>query len=200
MSPAYKTSCQLEPQCLKRKEAGSKTEGMMGLTYDKGDLYSRDFKSLPDGDETIVRYLNDRPAIDALQNSDPFFRTATPARVEEEKTEESKGDENTKNSLSTSTQNTDLKELQLTDSSTSSTSTSSAHRLDILKQHQHDAKLEKLKERIRKQWEQPEELSSRGQHVECVEHPVMVAATDNAVTPKVRKVATAPPAPSYKGT
>lgn len=199
MSPAYKTSCQLEPQCLKRKEAGSKTEGMMGLTYDKGDLYSRDFKSLPDGDETIVRYLNDRPAIDALQNSDHFFRTATPARVEEEKTEESKGDENTKNSLSTSTQNTDLKELQLTDSSTSSTSTSSAHRLDILKQHQHDAKLEKLKERIRKQWEQPEELSSRGQHVECVEHPVMVAATDNAVTPKVRKVATAPPAPSYKG-
>ncbi|XP_066480113.1 centrosome-associated protein 350 isoform X2 [Tiliqua scincoides] len=199
MSPTYKTSCQLEAKCLKHKEAGNKTEGMIRLAYEKGDLHSRDFKSTLAADETVVRYLNDRPAIDALQSSDAFFRTATPTRSEEEKTEEYRGDENTKTSLSTAIQDADIKELQLTESSASSASTSSAHRLDILKQHQHDAKLEKLKERIRKQWEQPEELSSRGQHLEYVDHPVIVAATDNTVTPKVRKVATAPPAPSYKG-
>ncbi|KAJ6657350.1 hypothetical protein lerEdw1_002517 [Lerista edwardsae] len=193
-SPSYKTSCQLEAKCLKRKEAGNKTEGIICLSYEKGDLHSRDFKSPPAADETVVRYLNDRPAINALQSSDSFFRTATPTEDED-----SRGDENTKTSLSTATQDADLKELQLVDSSASSVSTSSSHRLDILKQHQHDAKLEKLKERIRRQWEQPEELSSRGQHWEYVDHPVIVAASENTVTPKIRKVATAPPAPSYKG-
>lgn len=179
---------------MKRKEAGNKTEGIICLSYEKGGLHSRDFKSLPAADETVVRYLNDRPAINALQSSDTSFRTAPPTEDEESR------DENTKTSLSTATQDADLKELQLVESSASSVSTSSSHRLDILKQHQHDAKLEKLKERIRKQWVQPEELSSRGQHWEYVDHPVIVAASESTVTPKIRKVATAPPAPSYKGT
>uniref|UniRef100_A0A8C0MDU1 CAP-Gly domain-containing protein n=1 Tax=Canis lupus familiaris TaxID=9615 RepID=A0A8C0MDU1_CANLF len=71
--------------------------------------------------------------------------------------------------------------------------------LDILKHRQHDVKLEKLKERIRKQWEHSEETNGRGQNLGHIDHPVMVVNVDNSVTAKVRKVATAPPAPSYKG-
>ncbi|XP_053100125.1 centrosome-associated protein 350 isoform X2 [Hemicordylus capensis] len=200
-SPSYKTSCQLEARCLKRKEAGNNTEGMSRMAHEKDepDLDSRNFKSSSSINDIVVRYLNDRPAIDALQSSDAFFKAVTPTRSEEEKTEGSRADDNTGTSLSTATQDTDLKELHLAESSASSASTSSAHRLDILKQRQNDAKLEKLKERIRKQWEQPEELSSRGHHLEYADHPVIVATAENAVTPKVRKVATAPPAPSYKG-
>ncbi|KAM6455499.1 centrosome-associated protein 350 isoform 2-T3 [Liasis olivaceus] len=194
-SPSYKTSCQLEARCLKRK-AGNKAEGSC-MTYEKGepDFHGRDLKSSSSTDETVVRYLNDRPAIDALQSSD----VVNPTKSEEEKSEESRGDDYTKTSPSTTIQNAELKELQLIESSASSASTSSAHRLDILKQHQHDAKLEKLKERIRKQWECPEELTIRGHDPEYSDHPITVTAPENVVTPKVRKVATAPAAPSYKG-
>ncbi|OPJ76867.1 centrosome-associated protein 350 isoform F [Patagioenas fasciata monilis] len=72
-------------------------------------------------------------------------------------------------------------------------------RLEILKQRQHNAKLEKLKERIRKQWEHSEELGGRGQHLGYAEQPIVVTNVENAMTPKVRKVAAAPAAPSYKG-
>ncbi|XP_063021450.1 centrosome-associated protein 350 isoform X6 [Melospiza melodia melodia] len=75
----------------------------------------------------------------------------------------------------------------------------SAHRLEILKQRQHDAKLEKLKERIRRQWEHSEELSGRGQHLGYAEQPVMVTNVESTVTPKVRKVTAVPAAPSYRG-
>uniref|UniRef100_A0A670I165 Centrosomal protein 350 n=1 Tax=Podarcis muralis TaxID=64176 RepID=A0A670I165_PODMU len=179
------------PLCLKRKEAGNKTEKMKHFTFEKSesDLHSRDFQSPSFADETVVRYLNDRPAIDALQNSEVFFKSVS----EEEKAEKSR-DEYSKTSQSTTTQDADLKELQLAEPS-SSTNTSSAHRLDILKQHRREAKLEKLKERIRKQLGRPEELSSRGNHLQYDDHPIPAAA----VTPKVRKVAAAPPAPSYKG-
>nr|XP_028588240.1 centrosome-associated protein 350 isoform X7 [Podarcis muralis] len=190
-SPPYKTSYQPEARCLKRKEAGNKTEKMKHFTFEKSesDLHSRDFQSPSFADETVVRYLNDRPAIDALQNSEVFFKSVS----EEEKAEKSR-DEYSKTSQSTTTQDADLKELQLAEPS-SSTNTSSAHRLDILKQHRREAKLEKLKERIRKQLGRPEELSSRGNHLQYDDHPIPAAA----VTPKVRKVAAAPPAPSYKG-
>uniref|UniRef100_A0A670I1D4 Centrosomal protein 350 n=1 Tax=Podarcis muralis TaxID=64176 RepID=A0A670I1D4_PODMU len=167
------------------------TEKMKHFTFEKSesDLHSRDFQSPSFADETVVRYLNDRPAIDALQNSEVFFKSVS----EEEKAEKSR-DEYSKTSQSTTTQDADLKELQLAEPS-SSTNTSSAHRLDILKQHRREAKLEKLKERIRKQLGRPEELSSRGNHLQYDDHPIPAAA----VTPKVRKVAAAPPAPSYKG-
>lgn len=179
---------------LKYKEAGNKAEGI-GMIYDKGepDLHGRDLKSSSSTDETVVRYLNDDPAINALQSSD----VVNPTKLEE-KREESKGDEYTKISPSSLIQNK-LKVLQLVESS-SSARTSSARRLDILKQHQHDDKLEKLKERIRKQWECPEELTTRGHDPEHSDHPITVAAPENIVTPKVRKVAKGPMAPSYKGT
>lgn len=186
----------MEARRLKYKEAGNKAEGS-GTIYDKGepDLHGRDLKSSSSTDETVVRYLNDHPAINALQSSD----VVNPTKLEEEKSEESRGDEYTKTSASSIIQN-ELKELQLVESSASSASTSSAHRLDILKQHQHDNKLEKLKERIRKQWECSDELTVRGHNPEYSDHPITLTAPENIVTPKIRKVATAPMAPSYKGT
>uniref|UniRef100_A0A670Y968 Centrosomal protein 350 n=1 Tax=Pseudonaja textilis TaxID=8673 RepID=A0A670Y968_PSETE len=182
------------PSPLVWSSAGNKAEGS-GMIHDKGepDLHGRDLKSSSFTEETVVRYLNDHPAINALQSSD----VVNPTKLEEE-SEESRGEEYTKTSPSSVIQN-ELKELQLVESSASSASTSSAHRLDILKQHQHGDKLEKLKERIRKQWECSDELTVRGHNPEYSDHPVTITAPENIVTPKIRKVATAPMVPSYKG-
>uniref|UniRef100_A0A673UZB6 Centrosomal protein 350 n=1 Tax=Suricata suricatta TaxID=37032 RepID=A0A673UZB6_SURSU len=147
--------------------------------------------------DTVVRFLNDRPAIDALQNSECLIKMTGPMRTEEEKPSRAKGNE--KASVSNMGHDVDPKVLRITDSSPSSASTCNSQRLDILKQRQHDVKLEKLKERIRKQWEHSEETNGRGQNLGHTDHPVMVVNVDNSVTAKVRKVATAPPAPTYKG-
>ncbi|XP_019588490.2 centrosome-associated protein 350 isoform X2 [Rhinolophus sinicus] len=150
--------------------------------------------------DTVVRFLNDRPAIDALQNSECLMKMVAPMRTEEEKPNRTKGNENNlKASVSNVGHDADPKVLRLTDSSPSSTSPCNSQRLDLLKRRQHDIKLEKLKERIRKQWEHSEETNGRGQNLGHVDHPVMVVNVDNSVTAKVRKVAAAPPAPAYKG-
>ncbi|KFZ65839.1 Centrosome-associated protein 350 [Antrostomus carolinensis] len=201
-SLSYHGSSQLEAKqllsSLDLSEAEGKTEitGPVIRDRDERDLHSRDFESpcSSAADETVVRYLNDRPAIDALQNNEAFLKVATPPRLEEEKTSSSRGDESsTRTPLSNTSQDSELKV------SSPATSTSSAHRLEILKRRQHDAKLEKLKERIRKQWEHSEELGCRGQHSGYAEQPVVITNVENAVTPKVRKVAAAPAAPSYRG-
>ncbi|NWU53173.1 CE350 protein, partial [Dromas ardeola] len=202
-SLSYHSSSQLEAKQLLSgldfSEAEGKTEitGCMIHDRDERDLHSRDFESpcSSAADETVVRYLNDRPAIDALQNNEAFLKVAIPPRLEEEKASGSRGDvSSTKTPQSNTSQDSELKV-----SSPSATSTSSAHRLEILKRRQHDAKLEKLKERIRKQWEHSEELGGRGQHLGYAEQPVVITNVENAVTPKVRKVAAAPAAPSYRG-
>ncbi|XP_053893428.1 centrosome-associated protein 350 isoform X4 [Malaclemys terrapin pileata] len=212
-APSYQSASQLEAKCLlsglDRNEAQDKTEGMSCMIHDRNesDLHNRNFESPRSSaaDDTVVRYLNDRPAIDALQNIESLFKAVTPTRSEEEKTNVSRRDESsTKTPLSSTAQDAELKGIRLAESSPSSTSTSSAHRLEILKRRQHDAKLhdaklEKLKERIRKQWEHSEELGSKGQLLGYAEQPVVVTNVENAVTPKVRKVAVAPPAPTYKG-
>uniref|UniRef100_A0A8C0BUS8 Centrosomal protein 350 n=1 Tax=Buteo japonicus TaxID=224669 RepID=A0A8C0BUS8_9AVES len=203
-SLSYHSSSQLEAKqllsSLDFSEAEGKTEitGRMSMICDRDehDLHSRDFESpcCSAADETVVRYLNDRPAIDALQN-EAFLKVVAPPRLEEEKNSGCRGDESsTRTPQSNTSQDSELKV-----SSPSATSTSSAHRLEILKRRQHDAKLEKLKERIRKQWEHSEELGGRGQHSAYAEQPVVITNVENAVTPKVRKVAAAPAAPSYRG-
>uniref|UniRef100_A0A8C9G6V8 CAP-Gly domain-containing protein n=1 Tax=Pavo cristatus TaxID=9049 RepID=A0A8C9G6V8_PAVCR len=178
-------------------EAEGKTDVMGRVIHDRDerDLHRRDFESpCSAADETVVRYLNDGPAIDALQNNEAFLKAVTPPRLEEEKTSSSRGDESSiKAPLSNTSQDGELKV-----SFPSATSTS-AHRLEILKRRQHDAKLEKLKERIRKQWEHSEELGGRGQHSGFAEQPVVITNVENTVTLKVRKVTAAPAAPAYKG-
>ncbi|XP_068842446.1 centrosome-associated protein 350 [Capricornis sumatraensis] len=151
-------------------------------------------------DDTVVRFLNDRPTIDALQNSECLIKVAAAVRSDEEKPNRTKGNENAlKSSVCTMGHNIDSKVSRLTDSSPSSTSTCNSQRLDILKRRQHDVKLEKLKERIRKQWEHSEETNGQGQNLGHIDHPVMAVNVDSSVTAKVRKVAAAPPAPTYKG-
>ncbi|XP_029421141.1 centrosome-associated protein 350-like [Nannospalax galili] len=120
-------------------------------------------------------------------------------QIEEKMPNRAKGNENSsKPSLSNLGHDANSKVLRLSDSSPSSTSTCNSQRLDILKRRQHDVKLEKLKERIRKQWEHSEEINGRGQNLGHIDHPVMVVNVDSSVSTKVRKVATAPPAPAYK--
>lgn len=166
------------------------------------NIHCCDFESSQSSvvNDTVVRFLNDRPTIDALQNSECLIKMAAPMRSDEERPNRAKGNENTlKASVCNMGRDVDSKVLRLTDSSPSSTSTCNSQRLDILKRRQHDVKLEKLKERIRKQWEHSEETNDQGQNLGHIEHPVMVVNVDSSVTAKVRKVATAPPAPTYKG-
>ncbi|XP_023787511.1 centrosome-associated protein 350 isoform X3 [Cyanistes caeruleus] len=202
-SLSYHSSSQLEAKQLlsglELSEAEGKSELPACLAHeqDERDGHSRGFASPFPGaaDETVVRYLNDRPTIDALQSNGAFLRVAAPPRLEEEKNSGSRGDESsTRASQSNASQDSELKV-----SSPSAMSICNAHRLEILKQRQHDAKLEKLKERIRKQWEHSEELSGRGQHLGYAEQPVVVTNVENTVTPKVRKVTAVPIAPSYRG-
>ncbi|NWR76603.1 CE350 protein, partial [Centropus unirufus] len=189
---------QLSSLDLSEVEGGTE---ITGPVVHERDLHSRDFENLCSSaaDETVVRYLNDRPAINALQNNEVFLKAATPPGLEEGRTSGSRVDESSTKTPPSNTSSNTSQDSDLKVSSPSAMTTSSAHRLEILKQRQHDAKLEKLKERIRKQWEHSEELSGRGQHSGYVEQPIVVTNMENAVIPKVRKVAAAPAAPSYRG-
>ncbi|XP_038614150.1 centrosome-associated protein 350 isoform X2 [Tachyglossus aculeatus] len=189
---------------LENNEAEEKLEvgNLMIFNRDERDLHTRDFDSplSSEVNSTVVRFLNDRLAIDALQNPEFQFKAVGTIRTEEEKISGSKGGENSlKTSVSNMGRGADLKGLQLVESSPSSVSPYGTQRLDILKRRQHDAKLEKLKERIRKQWEHSEDMNVREQHLRHVDHPVMITNVSSSVTAKVRKVAAAPPAPAYKG-
>ncbi|MEJ1270199.1 centrosomal protein 350 [Cricetulus griseus] len=149
--------------------------------------------------DTVVRFLNDGPGIDAFHSSECLIKMGVHVRTEEELPNRAKGSENTSKLSLNMGHNVDPKVLLLSDSSPSSTSACNSQRLDISKRRQHDVKLEKLKERIRKQWEHSEEINGQVQTLGHIDHPVMVVNVDNSVTTKVRKVATAPPAPAYKG-
>ncbi|XP_028821253.1 centrosome-associated protein 350-like isoform X2 [Denticeps clupeoides] len=78
---------------------------------------------------------------------------------------------------------------------------SSSQRLENLRRRQHDEKLEKLKERIRRQREHLEEAAERKKLLGYLEQPVGIGrtASGGVTAAKVRKVTYAPPAPIYKG-
>ncbi|XP_026941955.1 centrosome-associated protein 350 isoform X1 [Sagmatias obliquidens] len=188
--------------CVDVNEEKPESGNRMICSQEDRNIHCCDFESSQSSvvNDTVVRFLNDRPTIDALQNSECLIKMAAPMRSDEERPNRAKGNENTlKASVCNMGRDVDSKVLRLTDSSPSSTSTCNSQRLDILKRRQHDVKLEKLKERIRKQWEHSEETNDQGQNLGHIEHPVMVVNVDSSVTAKVRKVATAPPAPTYKG-
>ncbi|XP_049724340.1 centrosome-associated protein 350 isoform X2 [Elephas maximus indicus] len=188
--------------CVDANEEKTESGNRMICNGEEQNTHCYDFESSQSSviNDTVVRFLNDRPAIDALQNSECLIKVGAPLRTEEEKPNRSKGSENNlKASVSNMSHEVDPKVLRLTDSSPSSTSTSSSQRLDILRRRQHDVKLEKLKERIRKQWEHSEQTNGQGQNLGHSDHPILVVNVDSSVTAKVRKVATAPPAPAYKG-
>ncbi|XP_051950707.1 centrosome-associated protein 350-like isoform X3 [Xyrauchen texanus] len=81
-------------------------------------------------------------------------------------------------------------------------SVSASLRLENLRRRQPDDKLQKLKERIRKQREHLEEAMDRNNLQGYLDKPVGIGEAGHSITApnaKVRKVAPAPPAPIYKG-
>ncbi|XP_077078804.1 centrosome-associated protein 350 isoform X3 [Siphateles boraxobius] len=148
---------------------------------DTRDMQTADLDSLCSSavDSTSVRYLNDLSALNAIHQADQ-------ATLESEVRPRSQ--------LQAETSQMSLR--------SSPGSIASSHRLENLRRRQPDDKLEKLKERIRRQREHLEEREDRNKLLGYLEQPVGIEAALHGTTvptAKVRKVAPAPPAPIYKG-
>uniref|UniRef100_A0A8C7R6W1 Centrosomal protein 350 n=1 Tax=Oncorhynchus mykiss TaxID=8022 RepID=A0A8C7R6W1_ONCMY len=140
-------------------------------------------------DSTVVRYLNDRPALDTLRP--PSHATAARDPHREEGPEDRPKAHTLECLAPPSAEN-----------SSSSSPGSASQRLENLRRRQPDDKLEKLKERIRRQREHLEEAAERDGLLGYLDQTVGIAGAvekTTAPTAKVRKVAAAPPAPVYKG-
>ncbi|XP_041861601.1 centrosome-associated protein 350 isoform X2 [Melanotaenia boesemani] len=164
------------------------------LVYERGtkDIQTdRDLDSTRSSalESTEVRYLNDQPALDVLKTEESNFKAQLVMDSQES------GPYLTPNAGSSHRRE-----------STPSTSPGSAsQRLENLKRHQPDDKLEKLKERIRRQRQHLEEDAERERVQGHVEQPIVATVESNnpgsstMPTAKVRKVTAARPAPVYKG-
>ncbi|XP_038651089.1 centrosome-associated protein 350 isoform X3 [Scyliorhinus canicula] len=203
--PSYLTASQLEAQRLLSELNSSEVRGkeseMSHMIYERDN---RNYHCLDDEstrstavDDTEVKYLNDRSALDAMHNSNALYKTFGRGDLGL-KVGTTKGS-HSKIASYESDSKSDRPSEQSQLSSPSSTSESMMQKLEMMRRKQHDGKLEKLKERIRKQREQSEESAERDRLLNFSELPA-VPVVDTAVsTTKVRKVAAAPPAPSYKG-
>ncbi|XP_026161076.1 centrosome-associated protein 350 isoform X2 [Mastacembelus armatus] len=161
-------------------------------------------------ESTEVRYLNDQPVLDTLRT---FGNHSHLTGVREPAREGAGEDSSPKAQFVMDSQETSpclasasASATMCRGESTPSTSPGSAsQRLENLRRHQPDDKLEKLKERIRRQRQHLEEAAEREKLLGNLEQPVMTAVgssytgTSNMPTAKIRKVAAAPPAPIYKG-
>uniref|UniRef100_A0A3B3I0N9 Centrosomal protein 350 n=1 Tax=Oryzias latipes TaxID=8090 RepID=A0A3B3I0N9_ORYLA len=128
-----------------------------------------------------VRYLNDQPALGVLKNQERTFRAEF------------------RNSKESSPLASNPGSSRQGESTPSSSPGSASQRLENLRRHQPDDKLEKLKERIRRQRQHLEEAAEREKLQGRLEQPIVTSVGNNMPTAKVRKVAVAPPAPIYKG-
>ncbi|XP_035510051.1 centrosome-associated protein 350 isoform X1 [Morone saxatilis] len=159
-------------------------------------------------ESTEVRYLNDQPALVTLRttgNQSHLTGGRVQARegAKEESTPKAQfGMDSQESSPCLAPAPGSIRRGE----STPSTSPGSAsQRLENLRRHQPDDKLEKLKERIRRQRQHLEEAAEREKLLGYLEQPIMEAVgsnnagTSNMPTAKIRKVAAAPPAPIYKG-
>ncbi|XP_045061426.1 centrosome-associated protein 350 isoform X1 [Coregonus clupeaformis] len=195
-TPPPLTSSQLEAHSLQSEVANPPPPDsrLSQLVYQsdtrdqqtRGDLDSTHWSAL---DSTVVRYLNDRPALDALRPPGHTAAARDPNR--EEGPEERPKAHTLEGPAPPPAEN-----------SASSSPGSTSQRLENLRRRQPDDKLEKLKERIRRQREHLEEAAERDGLLEYLEQPVgITGAVESTTVPtaKVRKVAAAPPAPIYKG-
>ncbi|XP_027882871.1 centrosome-associated protein 350 isoform X1 [Xiphophorus couchianus] len=132
-----------------------------------------------------VRYLNDQPVLDSL-------KTEHKAQLVMD-SRESKSFARTPSSS------------RQGESTPSSSPGSVTQRLENLRRHQPDDKLEKLKERIRRQRQHLEETTDKEKSKSCLEKPIVAFVEGDNVgsssmpAAKIRKVTAAPPAPIYKG-
>ncbi|KAM4548403.1 centrosome-associated protein 350 isoform 2-T2 [Odontesthes bonariensis] len=140
-------------------------------------------------ESTEVRYLNDQPALDVLKTGESALR----AQLVMESQESSPCVAPTPGAS------------HQRESTPSTSPGSASQRLENLRRHQPDDKLEKLKERIRRQRQHLEESAERDKLRGHQEHPIVAfvdsknAVSSSMPTAKIRKVAAAPPAPIYKG-
>uniref|UniRef100_A0A3B5KRC6 Centrosomal protein 350 n=1 Tax=Xiphophorus couchianus TaxID=32473 RepID=A0A3B5KRC6_9TELE len=131
-----------------------------------------------------VRYLNDQPVLDSL-------KTEHKAQLVMD-SRESKSFARTPSSS------------RQGESTPSSSPGSVTQRLENLRRHQPDDKLEKLKERIRRQRQHLEETTDKEKSKSCLEKPIVAFVEGDNVgsssmpAAKIRKVTAAPPAPIYK--
>uniref|UniRef100_A0A4W5NPJ6 Centrosomal protein 350 n=1 Tax=Hucho hucho TaxID=62062 RepID=A0A4W5NPJ6_9TELE len=147
----------------------------------RGDLDSTHSSAL---DSTVVRYLNHRPTLEALQ---PPGYAATARDVNKEGALEDRPKAHTLEGPAPPPAET-----------VSSSPGSASQRLENLRRRKPDDKLEKLKETIRRQRGHLEGADRDG----MLEQPVGITGaveTTTVPTAKIRKVAAAPPAPIYKG-
>nr|XP_019936541.1 PREDICTED: centrosome-associated protein 350 isoform X1 [Paralichthys olivaceus]XP_019936542.1 PREDICTED: centrosome-associated protein 350 isoform X1 [Paralichthys olivaceus] len=159
-------------------------------------------------ESTKVRYLNDQPALDTLKTNGIHSHLTDVRAPLREGAEE---DSTPKAQLGMDSQQSSPCLAPAPGSvprgeNTPSTSPGSAsQRLENLRRHQPDDKLEKLKERIRRQRQHLEEAAEREKLLGFLEQPIVAAVetnrpgTNNMPTATIRKVAAAPPAPIYKG-
>ncbi|KAM4739503.1 centrosome-associated protein 350 [Anableps anableps] len=136
-----------------------------------------------------VRYLNDHPVLDSLKTEQNTHK----AQVVMDSRESNPCLARTPSSSRQG-------------ESTPSTSPGSvSQRLENLRRHQPDDKLEKLKERIRRQRQHLEETEDGEKLQGCLEKPVVAfgecdnVGSSSMPAAKIRKVTAAPPAPIYKG-
>ncbi|XP_072429498.1 centrosome-associated protein 350 isoform X2 [Chiloscyllium punctatum] len=203
--PSYLTASQLEAQRLlserNSNEVRGKESDVSRMIYerDNRNYHCLDNEStcLTAVDDTEVKYLNDRSALDDLHSSDALYKTLGRGALGP-KGGTDKGPHVKVVSLESDAKS-DRPSEQSHLSSPSSTSESVMQKLEMMRRKQHDDKLEKLKERIRKQREHCEESAERDRLLNTSELPAVPAIDPAASTAKVRKVAAAPPAPSYKG-
>ncbi|KAG2463763.1 CE350 protein, partial [Polypterus senegalus] len=201
-APSYLMSSHLDDPCLlsdlhtaDTKQVDDRQSRMI-YERDTRDLQSQDFESTLSTavNDTVVQYLNDRPALDILRRSEALYKTTTMPW----KAEKDGGSAFVAAEDGSRVPYPNACQVAVANSQSSSPS-SSSQRLEILKNRQHDEKLEKLKERIRKQREYSEETTERERQMGCLEQPISVNVETSAPNAKVRKVAVARPAPVYKG-
>lgn len=161
-------------------------------------------------ESTEVRYLNDQPALDTLRT---VANLSHPTGVRVPAREGAKEDSTPKAQFSRSMDSQESSpclapapgSIRRGENTPSTSPGSASQRLENLRRHQPDDKLEKLKERIRRQRQHLEEAAEREKLLGYLEQPIMApvgsnnGGTSNMPTAKIRKVAAAPPAPIYKG-
>ncbi|XP_051930367.1 centrosome-associated protein 350 isoform X2 [Hippocampus zosterae] len=205
-APPSQPSSQLEaftPQSMSEPVSPSSDAPLSMPVYQK-DFWDKHTDGTQDiahsADRTEVCYLNDPPTVDTQQIfANPSHATSSVPAME---------------TCSPEAQLTRSMDIQKSSQflppasdlicrweSTPSTSPGSdSQRLENLRRHQPDDKLEKLKERIRRQVKHQEETAEKEKVLGHLEQPIISAKSNRGGTSaKIRKVAAAPQAPTYKG-
>lgn len=145
---------------------------------------------------TDIYFLNDQPALDRLV---AVGQSQLQERTDEDhSTKAQSGGDNLDISPSSVIGTTNHRL-----SNPSSSPGSASQRLENLRRHQHDDKLERLKERIRRQRQHLQDTAESEKPLDHLERPIATSGASSSADfsnmAKIRKVAPAPPPPVYRG-